>query len=279
MRRMRLVPGSRILSTSASVRPHRLHVGGLGSVVGSHIKTVHSAEFAKEVPTVAVGRVPSALAGKLYVYNPEFTYARRSSPCNPEFSNTSVKVAKNRLWNYRKRMKLVILVLSLAFGCWPTIARAESPAAAISTFRVQQGEGRVVSDSTLTRIAQDQANAMASKGLMDHDVLGSFGSRVSPANAGRAAENIAYGYDSFAKTLDQWINSSGHRKNLLMHDATRVGVASAKSSANGRTYWAMVIAGDYERPKSTKGARQAVVAKPKVRINEACRLKILSICF
>lgn len=178
---------------------------------------------------------------------------------------------------YRKRMKLVILFLSLVVGCWPAIAQAESPVGMISAFRVQQGEGRVVTDSTLTRIAQDQANAMASKGVMDHDVLGSFGSRVSPANAGRAAENIAYGYDSFPKTLDQWINSPGHRKNLLMHGAARVGVASAKSGANGRTYWAMVIAGDYEKPKSvaTKSGRPT---RPKAGVKESCRLKILSIC-
>jgi uncharacterized protein YkwD len=46
----------------------------------------------------------------------------------------------------------------------------------------------------------------------------------------------AIGYDNFAKTLDQWIESAGHRKNLLMHGASRVGVASAKSPTTGRTY-------------------------------------------
>jgi uncharacterized protein YkwD len=119
---------------------------------------------------------------------------------------------------------------------------------------------------------------MAAKDQLDHDVLGRFNARVSPAGAGRAAENIAYGYDGFPKTLDQWINSSGHRRNLLLHNASRVGVASVKSSTTGRTYWAMVIAGDYERPKASKRSKQATVAKPKSRAVEACRLKILSIC-
>jgi uncharacterized protein YkwD len=161
----------------------------------------------------------------------------------------------------------------------PAFAQTPSdPAALISDFRVQHQEGRVKADATLRRIAQDQANAMASKGVMDHDVLGPFGSRVAPSNAGRAAENIAYGYDSFPKTLDQWINSSSHRKNLLMHDAARVGVASAKSSADGRTYWAMVIAGGYEKPKPA-GARTAhAAAKPKARAPQTCRLKLLGIC-
>ena len=119
----------------------------------------------------------------------------------------------------------------------------------ISSYRVQHGEGRVVMDSTLTRIAHEQAGAMAAKDKLDHDVLGGFTSRVHSAGAGRAAENIAYGYDSFPKTLRQWIDSAGHRRNLLMHGASRVGVASVKSATTGRTYWAMEIAGDYERPR------------------------------
>ena len=120
---------------------------------------------------------------------------------------------------------------------------------------------------------------MAAKDQLDHDVLGGFNSRVSPAGAGSAAENIAYGYDNFPKTLDLWINSSGHRRNLLLHNASRVGVASARSSSTGRTYWAMVIAGDYERAKPPKGSKQITTAKPKARAADDCRLKILSICF
>ncbi|XIA67849.1 CAP domain-containing protein [Bradyrhizobium sp. TZ2] len=172
-------------------------------------------------------------------------------------------------------------MLRLAF-CFCTPAFGQSPPASpevmISDFRLKHGEGRVSLDSTLTRIAHDQAAAMAAKDKLDHDVLGRFNARVSPAGAGRAAENIAYGYDSFPKTLDQWINSSGHRKNLLLSGASRVGVASVRSSATGRTYWAMVIAGDYQRPKASKSSKQATAAKPKSRAAETCRLKILSIC-
>lgn len=177
----------------------------------------------------------------------------------------------------------LLLALALCLS-GPALAQTSTdPAALISDFRTQHQEGRVKSDATLNRIAQDQANAMAAKAKMDHDVLGAFSSRVAPANAGRAAENIAYGYDSFPKTLDQWINSSGHRKNLLMHEAERVGVASAKSSADGRTYWAMVIAGDYEKPKpagaKTKtGAAKTAAAKPKASAPPACRLKLLGLC-
>jgi len=178
-------------------------------------------------------------------------------------------------WRFRT---LLGPVLALAL-CGAALAQTSAdPAALISDFRAQHHEGRVKSDATLKRIAQDQANAMASKAVMDHDVLGPFNRRVAPANAGRAAENIAYGYESFPKTLDQWINSSSHRKNLLMHEGERVGVASAKSSANGRTYWAMVIAGDYEKPKPAGAKAKTAAAKPKAASAKTCRLKVLGLC-
>ncbi|BAL76632.1 hypothetical protein S23_34310 [Bradyrhizobium cosmicum] len=164
-------------------------------------------------------------------------------------------------------------------------AMAESPAELISSFRLKHGEVRVVRDATLDRIAMDQARAMAAKDDLSHDALGPFNRRVAPAGAGRAAENIAYGYDNFEKTLGQWIDSSGHRKNLLLHNASRVGIANARNASGKRTYWAMVIAGDYE-PKKGKGKKDteplvavkreaAPASKPK---SSSCHVKLLGLC-
>jgi len=164
---------------------------------------------------------------------------------------------------------------------------AEPPAELISRFRLKHGEVRVVRDATLDRIAMDQARAMAAKNNLSHDVLGPFNRRVAPAGAGRAAENIAYGYDNFEKTLGQWIDSSGHRKNLLLRNASRVGIASARDPSGKRTYWAMVIAGDYE-PKPGKGKgkkdQEPVVAvkreaAPAGRTKTtSCTIKVFSLC-
>ncbi|MGQ0684096.1 CAP domain-containing protein [Bradyrhizobium sp.] len=166
-------------------------------------------------------------------------------------------------------------------------AAAESPAELVSSFRLKHGEVRVVRDATLDRIALEQARAMAAKDNLSHDALGPFNKRVAPARAGRAAENIAYGYDSFEKTLGQWIDSSGHRRNLMLHKASRVGIASAKNASGKRTYWAMVIAGDYE-PKPGKGKgkkdKEPVVAvkreaAPSGRAKSSnCTIKVLSLC-
>ena len=164
------------------------------------------------------------------------------------------------------------LTLVLCSSAFAQLAPA-APAEMISNYRLQHGEGRVTSDATLNRIAHEQAAAMASKDVMDHGVLGPFSARVASSKAHRSGENIAYGYDSFSKTLGQWINSSGHRENLLMHGATKVGVASAKSTTTGRTYWAMVIAGDYERPRSPTSK----TTKPK-RDDGICRIEFVGLC-
>src|ERR1700737_853799 len=174
----------------------------------------------------------------------------------------------------------ILGLLSIA----PAIA-AETPAELISSYRLKHGEVRVVRDATLDRIAMEQARAMAAKDTLSHEVLGSFTGRIAPARAGRAAENIAYGHEGFEKTLGQWIDSSGHRKNLLLHNASRVGIASAKDASGKRTYWAMVIAGDYE-PKPGKGKRDmeplvavkreaAPSGRPK---SSECHIKVLSLC-
>jgi uncharacterized protein YkwD len=82
---------------------------------------------------------------------------------------------------------------------------------------------------------------MAKRDLLDHELVAPFSQRIG-LQFRPAAENIAFGHDDFAGTLRQWINSSGHRANLLLPGAKWIGVAHA---SNGRrTYWAMVIAAD-----------------------------------
>jgi Cysteine-rich secretory protein family len=178
---------------------------------------------------------------------------------------------------------LACLGLLLVF-CDASTAQSAAPEEMISDFRAHHGEGRVTIDATLNRIAHDQAAAMAAKDVLDHSVLGSFSSRVAPAGSERAAENIAYGYDNFPKTLNQWIESSEHRKNLLLRGAERVGIASVKSATTGRTYWAMEIAGGYEKPKRggaktlVAAAKPAASSKKEAGTPQACRLKIFSLC-
>jgi uncharacterized protein YkwD len=134
----------------------------------------------------------------------------------------------------------------------------DNPAALISAFRHQHGEGSVAISGALTRIAQEQANAMAVRDLLDHNALAPFSSRISSSSFNRAAENIAYGHADFASTLKQWTNSAGHRANLLLHGARWIGVAHAQNGR--RMYWAMVIGDEIKdriQPINSMAVRRA----------------------
>jgi hypothetical protein len=181
-----------------------------------------------------------------------------------------------------------VLLLALALAMIAP-AMAQSPAEQISAFRLKHGEVRVVRDAALDAIALDQARAMAAKNDLSHEVLGPFGRRIAPAGAGRAAENIAYGYESFEKTLQQWIDSSSHRKNLLLHNASRIGVASARDASGKRTYWAMEIAGDYEPKLRRRGKDRVADGEPLVAVKRDaartarakptdCHVRLLGLC-
>src|SRR5438309_5409476 len=188
------------------------------------------------------------------------------------------------LWGTMTRRAIGRVTAGFLLLSTPVMA-AEPPAELISSYRLKHGEVRVVRDATLDRIALEQARAMAAKDNLSHEVLGPFTMRIAPARAGRAAENIAYGHESFQKTLGQWIDSSDHRKNLLLHNASRVGIASARDASGKRTYWAMVIAGDYQsRPGKDKRDKEPLVAvkreaapsgRPK---STDCHIKVLSLC-
>ena len=49
-------------------------------------------------------------------------------------------------------------------------------------------------------------------------------------------ENVAYGYDSETAVLTGWMNSPGHRANILNPAYTHVGSASAVGGS-GTRYW------------------------------------------
>ncbi|WP_293863052.1 CAP domain-containing protein [uncultured Alsobacter sp.] len=119
---------------------------------------------------------------------------------------------------------------------------SDGSAAAVSRLRTAQGLSPVTADPALVRLARQQAEAMARAATMSHDVGGSFRSRLAAGGvkAARAAENIGAGQTSLAQMLADWMTSPGHRDNLMMREATRIGLASVQGP--GGPYWALVIA-------------------------------------
>ena len=55
----------------------------------------------------------------------------------------------------------------------------------------------------------------------------------------RAGENIAYGQSTPEAVVQSWMNSSGHRANLLSSSFTTIGVGY--TVVNGTAYWAQLF--------------------------------------
>lgn len=112
----------------------------------------------------------------------------------------------------------------------------------ISAYRRAHNMSAVTVDGKLNAFALVQAQAMSASGKVSHEVGGAFSKRVARLRKSRAAENIAAGFLTFSETLRQWEDSAGHRENLLMPGARKVGVAVVSNPASPyRKFWAMVI--------------------------------------
>jgi uncharacterized protein YkwD len=140
-------------------------------------------------------------------------------------------------------IRAVLSVCMFAASAAVMPAQAGDYASQISAFRQAHKLPAVTSDSKLAAVALVQAQAMSASGKVSHDVAGSFTTRVAKLRRSKAAENVAAGFLTFPETLKQWQDSPGHRANLLMAGARKVGVASvANPKSPYRMFWAMVIA-------------------------------------
>ena len=146
-----------------------------------------------------------------------------------------------------KELKTWVAVISLTLLVTAAWAGSD-PQSEISAYRKSYGLPAVTADAKLTELARQQANAMAERRSMDHNVYASFQSRIAPYGSASAAENIAMGTKTFEETLAMWKSSYGHNANLLNRNVTRMGLASA--SRDGTTYWALILAAPPEPPQS-----------------------------
>ena len=95
----------------------------------------------------------------------------------------------------------------------------------------------------MEQAALQQAAYMARTGSMEHTTgWGKDFARRMKSNGvdAPAAENIAQGRMDMDRLFSMWMNSSGHRKNMLDPRFNRFGLAYA-GEADGRKYWALVV--------------------------------------
>lgn len=124
-----------------------------------------------------------------------------------------------------------------------TVSTTEATRAAqlISAYRTSRGLGPVVADGRLNAAAVQQARSVAEAGELSH---GDFGGRMSTFGiGGYAAENLSAGSSDVAGAITRWKNSPNHNDNLLLAQASRIGLARADTPGRGYGhYWALVLA-------------------------------------
>jgi uncharacterized protein YkwD len=117
----------------------------------------------------------------------------------------------------------------------------------INELRHGKGLAPLTHSAELTRAAQMQAANLARTGALTH--IGNDGStpldrvRRTGYKPRMAAENIAGGQTTVVDAIRSWRESDSHLHNLLLRDATQMGIAQVNDPRSGmRTYWTLVLA-------------------------------------
>jgi uncharacterized protein YkwD len=108
--------------------------------------------------------------------------------------------------------------------------------ALVNDERTQAGCQPLADESHLTKAAQDYSDDMAARNFFAHtNPEGvTFDQRIKTAGYSKpGAENIAKGQTSAAQVMDSWMNSEGHRANILNCSLTKIGVGFTKAG----NYW------------------------------------------
>ncbi len=140
--------------------------------------------------------------------------------------------------------------LLVAIGAFSVMSHAEDEfsqqnmLSAVNAIREQHNVAQLQPHPQLQEMARKQSRLMARFGKMSHKVIwfNGFQARLRRAGyRGLAAENIAEGQQTLQKVLQTWMNSPGHRRNMLHPRMRYFGMALAKGK--GRNYWTLVLGG------------------------------------
>ncbi|MDK2585404.1 CAP domain-containing protein [Romboutsia sedimentorum] len=116
----------------------------------------------------------------------------------------------------------------------------------VNVERTNRGLKPLTLDSQISNVATKKSQDMIDKNYFDHnsptygspfDMMKQFG--ISYKSAG---ENIAMGQNNPKEVVNAWMNSKGHRENILNTNFTNIGVGIAKNS-NGSIYWTQMFVG------------------------------------
>ncbi len=138
-------------------------------------------------------------------------------------------------------------------------------------FRAENGLAPLTANSELDQTAQSYSETMAKGDFFDH--TGKDGSKPwdraekEGYTARAMGENIAAGQRSPQSVVDGWINSPGHRANLLNPSYTELGVGyfnleNDTGSVNYNTYWTQLFGSGDLTPSATNPPNSPEVLTP-----------------
>ncbi len=114
----------------------------------------------------------------------------------------------------------------------------------VNVERAKKGLPALKLNWELSRVARYKSNDFIKKNYFDHqsptygspfEMMKQFGIRYTAAG-----ENIAKGQNSPAAVMNSWMNSPGHRGNILSSAYNEIGVGAAKD-ARGTLYWTQLF--------------------------------------
>ncbi|MGE5455805.1 MAG: CAP domain-containing protein [Ignavibacteriales bacterium] len=114
----------------------------------------------------------------------------------------------------------------------------------VNAERAKAGLSALTENSELTRIARIKSEDFVKNNYFSHnsptygtpfEMLRSFG-----VNFTAAAENIASGQRTASEVMNSWMNSSGHRANILNSTYNQIGVGVARDN-DGSLFWTQLF--------------------------------------
>lgn len=134
-----------------------------------------------------------------------------------------------------RRLSLLLVVLAFGLTLLPAVAASASPSleqdavSRVNQERTSRGLPALRVRDDLTQIARRHSGVMADQNRLHHNP--NLGSEVSGWR--RIAENVAYA-GSVSRTHTNFMNSSGHRANILDSRVTEIGIGVV---SRGGTVW------------------------------------------
>jgi len=115
---------------------------------------------------------------------------------------------------------------------------AQQAFSATNAQRTDEGLPVLAKNKCVRRAAVRQATRMAQREQMFHQDLGAV---LASCHLSAAGENVAAGYPSGTSVVNNgWMNSEGHRANILSPSFTLLGIGARKGH-DGRWYVAQVF--------------------------------------